>query len=61
MLYVSLDLKSKYLLVDKTGLDEPKVDETAIDKIAVNEPGPNRKGGGVNSKKGQSNVTYKEV
>ena len=31
VLYVSLNLKSKYLLVD----------ETAVDKIAVDEPGPN--------------------
>ena len=31
VLYVSLGLKSKYLLVD----------ETAVDKIAVDEPGPN--------------------
>ena len=36
MLYVSLDLKSKHLLVDKTELDEPQVDE-----IVVDEPGPN--------------------
>ena len=30
MLCVSLDLKSEYLLVDETGLDESKVDETAV-------------------------------
>ena len=37
----NLILKSKYLLVEETGLDEPKLDETAVDKIAVDEPGPN--------------------
>ena len=37
----NLSLKSKYSLVDETGLDAPKVDETAVDKIAVDEPGPN--------------------
>ena len=36
MLYVSLHLESKCLLVDETGLDEPKVDKTGLD-----EPGPN--------------------
>ena len=35
-------LESKYLLVDETGLDRPKVDETAVDEIAVDEPGPNQ-------------------
>ena len=36
-MYVSLDLKSKYLLVDETGLGETKVDETAVGEIAVDE------------------------
>ena len=35
-------LESKYLLVDETGLDRPKVDETAVDEIAVDEPDPNQ-------------------
>ena len=45
-------IKSKYLLVDETGLDKPKVDETgldkpkvdetAVDEIAVDEPDQNR-------------------
>ena len=39
-MYVSLDLKSKYLLADETSLDEPKGDKTAVDEIAVDEPGP---------------------
>ena len=38
-------IQSKNLMVDKTGLDEPKVeemavDEIAIDEIAVDKPGP---------------------
>ena len=34
--------KSKFkMLVDETGLDEPRVDKTAVDEIAVYKPGPN--------------------
>ena len=40
-LYFGKESKKK-LMVDETGLDEPKVDETAVNKIAVDEPGPHR-------------------
>ena len=40
----NLALKSKYLLVDETGLDRTKVDETAVEEIAVDEPGPYHEG-----------------
>ena len=33
-------IQSKNLMVDKTGLDEPKVEEMAVDEIAVDKPGP---------------------
>ena len=36
----------KNLIVDETGLDEPKVHKTAVDEIAVDEPGPHPLGVG---------------
>ena len=34
--------QKKKLMVDETGLDEPKVDETAVNEIAVDKPGLHR-------------------